>query len=458
MSKDKALSNASAEMAGESAPTAKLGLLTMIMEIFGISRAITIGVLLFAGLVLAGAVVVFIQSAPPGSITITSGPQDSIFHTNAVRYAAILARHNVKLNVLTSHGSLENLERLSDLRLRVDVGFVLGGVTNGSTANLVSLGSISYQPLLVFYRGAPIELLSGLAGKRIALGPVGSGTRTLALTLLGANGIKPGGSTTLLDWEPKQSAAALADGTVDALFLMGEDASVAVIRGLMRAPEVHLLSFQQAAAYTRRFTYLGVLELSEGQIDLGQNIPAKNVSLLAPTVELVAREDLHPALSDLLLEAAREVHGRATLFQRKGEFPVPLEHDLRLSPEALRFYKSGKSLFYRFLPFWLASLTRRVVLVFVPAAVVLIPVLRSIPAAYRWRLRSRILRWYRDLLALERELFGELKPGQREQLRHRLEEIEQAVNRMRVPAWFADQFYGLRGHINFVRNLMDRMR
>jgi hypothetical protein len=458
MSKDKTSDASHARPVVESAPAARSGLLAMIMEIFGISRAITIAALLVVGLVLAVAVVVFVQSAPLDSITITSGPKDSIFHTNAARYATVLARHGVTLNILTSHGSLENLERLSDPAARVDVGFVLGGATNGSTDNLVSLGSISHQPLLVFYRGAPLELLSGLAGKRVALGRVGSGTRSLALTLLEANGIKPGGSTTLLDWEPKKSSTALVDGTVDALFLMGEDASVAVIRTLMRAPEIHLLSFRQAAAYTRRFTYLGVLELPEGSVDLGRNIPVQDVILLGPTVELIARKNLHPALSDLLLDAAREVHGRATLFQRKGEFPAPLEHDFRLSPDATRFYKSGKGFFYRYLPFWLASLTSRTLVVFVPTIVVLIPLLRSIPLFYRWRIRSRIFRYYRALLSLERELFRELEPGKREQLLKQLDEIEKAVNRMKVPSFYADQFYGLRGHIDFVRRLTDNPR
>jgi len=458
MSREKDSTDLPGHAAPRGYPTAKPSLLTMIMEIFGVSRAMTLAAILFAVLVLAGAVFVFIKSAPPDTLTITSGPEGSVFHTNAIRYARILARYGVKLNVLTSQGSLENLDRLCDPSFQVDVGFVQSGMTNGATGKLVSLGSISHQPLLVFYRGAAVELLSGLAGKRIAIGPVGSGTRSLALTLLDANGIQPGGATTLLDWEPKQAAQALLDGTVEAVFLMGEDASLAVIRELMRARDIHLLSFRQAAAYSRRFSYLSVIEFPQGAIDFGQNIPPQDIYLVGPTVDLIAREKLHPALSDLLLGAARELHGNATLLQGKGEFPAPLEHDIRLSPDAVRFYKSGKGFFYRYLPFWLASLTSRIVVVLVPAIVVLIPVLRSIPPIYRWRVRSRIFPWYRALLSLERELFAESDPGKREQLLKRLDEIEQAVNRMKVPASFADQFYGLRGHIGFVRQMVSDTR
>ena len=150
MSKDKDSTDLPGQTAAEGFAAPKPSRLTMIMEIFGVSRAITIAAVFFAVLVLAGAVFLFIQSAPPGTIAITSGPEGSIFHTNAVRYARILARYGVKLNVLTSQGSLENLERLCDPSFRVDVGLVQGGVTNGATGKLVSLGSISHQPLLVF--------------------------------------------------------------------------------------------------------------------------------------------------------------------------------------------------------------------------------------------------------------------------------------------------------------------
>src|ERR1035438_534491 len=219
MNRDKESSNLTDSTNAGGLANNQPGLLTMIMEILGVSRAITIAALLFAVLVLAGAVYVFVKSAPPDAITITSGPEGSIFHTNALRYAGILARYGVKLNVRSSQGSLENLEQLGDPSVRVDIGFVQGGITNGTTSKLVSLGSIGHQPLLVFYRGAPVQLLSGLAGKRIAIGPVGSGTRSLALTLLEANGIKPGDTNALLDWEPKRASKALIEGTVDAVFL-----------------------------------------------------------------------------------------------------------------------------------------------------------------------------------------------------------------------------------------------
>ena len=425
----------------------------MITESFGLSRAVAVGIVCFSVLVLIAAVYFFVHSAPPNTITITSGPEGSIFYTNAVKYSNILARQGIHLNILPSQGSLDNLQRLGDPAFKVEVGFVQGGVTNAEMDGLGSLGSISYQPLLVFYTGAPIESLADLAGKRLAGGPVGSGTRALVLTLLAANGIKPGELATLLDWDSQKSAKALQAGTVDAVFLMGEDASSAIMRQLLLATNIHLLNFAQAEAYTRRFSYLSVLKLPEGAIDLGKNIPTHDIFLIGPTVELIARKDLHPALSDLLLEAAREVHGRATLLQHKGEFPAGIEHDIPLSADASRFYRSGTGFFYRYLPFWLASLTSRILVIFVPAIVLLIPILRSIPHLYRWRMQTRIYRWYRALLVLERELLDEPEPLKRQDLLKRLGEIEKAVNKMKVTGFFANQFYSLRGHIDFVRQI-----
>jgi TRAP-type uncharacterized transport system substrate-binding protein len=437
-------------------PIGMPGIREMLVEVFRVGHAITIGAIVVICLAVGGAVAFVVLSAPPTTITITSGPKGSVFERYATKYAALLAARGVTLRILPSHGSEENLQRLNDPSIAVDLGFVQGGVSSATGRKLVSLGSISYQPLLVFYRGEAIGQLSQLSGKRLAVGPVGSGTRALALTLLGANGIKDGGPTALNDLDPEQASKALLAGTVDAVFLMGEAASPTVIRELLRSPDVHLMNFTQADAYARRFSYLSVMKLPQGVIDLGSNIPAHTVSLVGPTVELIARENLHPALSDLVLEAAREVHGGSTVLQRKGEFPAPIEHDFRISPDAARFYKSGKSLFYRYLPFWLASLTSRIVVVFVPMIVLLIPVLRLLPVFYRWRIRSRIFRWYRALVLVERELFTEVDLAKQKQLLGRLDDIEHSVNKMKVPTYYADLFYGLRCHIDFVRQLCSR--
>jgi hypothetical protein len=201
-----------------------------------------------------------------------------------------------------------------------------------------------------------------------------------------------------------------------------------------------------------RYRYLEKIDLPMGVFDLGANSPAQDAYLIGPTVDLVARSDLHPALSDLLIEAAQQVHGKATLLQKAGEFPAPLEHEFPVSDDARRYYKSGKSFLYRTLPFWVASLTDRILIFLVPVVLLLLPGLRVLPSLYSWRIRSRIYRWYGQLLAVERGALADIAHADRRALLARLDEIEAAVNRIKVPVAYADQLYVLREHVNFVRN------
>ena len=431
-----------------------LSQVTMIIsEYFGLTRTLSrVAVCCLAGLIcFAG--FWFIHSAPPRVLTITSGPPGSAFERYAKSYRDLLASNGVTLKILPSQGSLENLERLENPALRVDAGFVQGGVAGGvNTQNLVSLGSIAYEPLLVFYRGTnALQRLSQLQGRRLAIGSEGSGTRALALALLQTNGIAPGADTDLEALDADAAARALLAGTLDAVFLTSDSASPQTMRLLLRSPGMQLMSFEQADAYTRRFNFLNKLRLPEGAIDFSKNLPAQDVWLIGPTVELVARPDLNGAVSDLLLEAARQVHGKASMFQNQGEFPAPLVHEFAISPDALRYYKSGKTFLYRQLPFWIASLASQILVAFVPIVLVLIPALKLIPAAYKWRSQLRIYRWYRKLLVLEREVSLEQTPAKREELLRRLHEIEEVVTHMKVPASFANLFYSLREHIDYVR-------
>ena len=403
---------------------------------------------------IVGLMVYWVDPAPPHRITMSVGPRDSVFWPYAEDYKRILARDGITMNLEPSDGSVQNLQRLADPKSHVDLGFVQGGVSEGiAIKSLVTLGSMFYAPVVVFYRGANLTELSQLNGMRIAIGREGSGTRTLALNLLKSNGIEPGGSTQLLPLDGEDAVQELIQGRIDAAILNGDSASRANMLRLQRMPGVALMDFSQADAYTRRFYYLAELELPPGVLDLGQNLPPQTVHLISPTVELIARQDLHPALSDLLISAAQEVHGRSNVLQHAGEFPSPLGHDVfPISDDAQRYYKSGKSFLYRSLPFWLASLADRLLVVLVPIVVVLIPGLRIVPGLYAWRVKSRIYRWYGSLISIERAAMSESTIEEREALLHRLDQIEDSVNRLKMPLAYADAFYVLREHIGFVRS------
>jgi hypothetical protein len=398
--------------------------------------AVSFGPILLISAAAIWVAVRLIQPAPPDTLTITTGPEGSSFWNAAQKYKAILARNRITLNVLPSEGSADNLQRLADPNSKVDVGFVQDGVAPGPVpAGLMSLGSVAYVPLAIFYHGPTVTRLSEFKGLRLAIGAEGSGTRELALALLKANGIEPGGSTKLLPLSGDDAAKALVSGQVDAAFLTGDSAQPPVMGKLYRTPNVQFYNFTQAEAYARRFPYL-----------------TAPIQMVAPTEELVARDSLHPALSDLLIEAAREVHGKANVMQHAGEFPAPLAHDFPISDDAARYYKSGKSFLYRILPFWLASLADRLLVVVVPLIVLLVPALRLVPALYAWRVKSRIYRWYGALIAIERSALSDTSAEERQSLIEQLDVIEESVNGLKMPLAYADQFYVLREHIGFVRD------
>lgn len=431
----------------------RLRIVTALIETFGFSPAVASVVAFFLAVVCLLAVVWVVRSAPPRTIVITTGPEGSSFQRWAASYQKALAAHGVTLDIRPSAGSLDNLQRLQAPDSDVDIGFVPGGlVKDADFKGLVSLGSVAYQPLWVFYRGSTaISRLSELAGKKVAVGAPGSGTRALALTLLQANGIT-GAPTIFVDLDAGAAATELMEGKLDAVFLMGDSAPQQTLRNLIRAPELQLFNFTQADAYVRRQTYLSKMSLPQGSIDLGKNLPAQDVSLIGPTVELIAREGLNSALFDLLLDVAKEVHGNASLLQKKGEFPAPLEHEIPLSDDALRWYKSGKGFFYRTIrSFWLASLLNRILVAVLPLALVVVPAIRFLPVAFRLSIQLRLYRCYRPLLHIERETFGPLTVERIQDLNRQLDDIETAVNRLKVPASFADRFYWLRSHLAFVR-------
>lgn len=424
-----------------------------ITELYGRSFIWSLIVIAVSGLLICALVFGFINAAAPTSLTIASGPSGSSFERNAKKYQAILAKEGVKLTIVASNGSTDNLHKLADPKTKVDVAFVQGGETEGvDTSRLMSLGSVAYQPLFVFYRGEGRHLLSEFKGQRIAVGQEGSGTHSLALALLKENDIDAT-SATFSHESAEEAVQALLNGEVDAMFVMGDTASVTLMKKLVESPGINIFNFTQADGYARRVKFLNKLVLPEGALDLGKNIPVNDLYLVAPTVELIARDSLHPALSDLLLEAAREVHGSAGLFRKSGEFPRAIENEIRISPDATRYYTSGKSFLYSTFPFWLASLINRLLAVLVPLFLLLIPTMKVAPIVYRWRFHSRIYPWYKVLLDIEREAFAEdLTDEKRQQLLGKLDTIENSVNRIKIPPSFGDLLYGLKGHIGFVRD------
>ena len=400
-----------------------------------------------------GVTMFFIKPAPPKKITMAIAPDEGGSRYYARRYQEILKRNGITLEVRQTSGSVANVRALADGS--ADVVFVQSGTDAGqSGARVVSLGSVAYVPLWVFYRGAPIEHVRQLQGRRIAVGAPESGTRSLATTLLATNGVeKP--PTQLLPVERDAAVEQLKNGDVDAVFLVSP-AEAPAIQKLTGTSGVRLLSFDRADAYARRFPYLSKLVLPQGVFDLAADVPPSDVTLLSPTQNLVARDTLHPALAYLLLRTASEVHSSAGMLARAREFPAAREAGFPLSSEAARYYQAGVPFLQRYLPFWAANLVDRLWLILVPIIAVVVPLGRIVPAAYRWRVRSRVFRWYARLKEIELQLDDNPTRPRLEEMLKRLDETEQAVNRIPTPLAYTDNLYVFREHVELVRRRIAR--
>ncbi|HZW12268.1 MAG TPA: TAXI family TRAP transporter solute-binding subunit [Noviherbaspirillum sp.] len=395
-----------------------------------------------------------VDPSPPSHVSLATGQDNSAYEVFGKKYLEKLAKLGIKVQLAPSLGSQENLQRLKEDA--VDLAFVQSGTTEQEEAErkgLVSLGSLFTEPVWLFLREKKnVDRLTQLRGLKINVGPEGTGVPGLFKKILAVNGVEPN-ELALGSLENTPATVELLEGRIDGLvFSSAPDAPL--IQMLLQTPGIKLFDFPQAEAYTRRFPFLSHVMLPRGIVDLGRNIPPKDYHLIAPTATLVAREGVHPALIDLFVQAAADVHGGAGWFQKKGEFPTASYTEIPVSPAAEQFYTSGPPLLQRYLPFWLANFFERMWVVIVALGALILPLSRIIPPLYVWKVRSRVYRWYGQLRAVEQAI-EDVPPEQQAdvypaQLK-RLNDIEERVNRISIPLSFADELYGLRSHINFVR-------
>jgi TRAP transporter TAXI family solute receptor len=278
-------------------------------------------------------VLVYFIPAPPRQISIGTAFKGGAYEYFGNRYKEILARSRVDVEVRLTEGAAENLKLL--LNGTVQVGIVGGGVSNAKLSpDVTSLGRMNYQPFWIFYRASETwPDLTYLVGKRIAVGPLGSGTRTVATSLLGLTGI-PLESETLLPIFGQPAIRAMTEGKADAVFFPGALDSP-LIQTLLRNPEIRLMNIERADAITRLYPFLVKLVLPAGVVDFANRIPSSDVTIIGTTNAVLVHKDLHPEIVRLLAQALVEVHGSVDIFQRAGEFPTQIDPEYSFSEAAV---------------------------------------------------------------------------------------------------------------------------
>jgi len=394
------------------------------------------------------------QPAPPRTIVMATGAEGGAAYRAGERYRDLLAKRGITVELRATSGSLENRAKLLDDDSGVSAAFAqTGSATMEDAVWLSAIAGVYPEPLWIFYRTDPkqtITQVSDLAGKKIAIGSRGSGTRRVMVDLFAAYGID-------IETQPHAdlngipAATALLNREVEAVAVVtGEDS--AQVQMLLREPNIRLLGFAQSAALSRHFPSLTTVKLAPGMIDLAKNIPPEEVPLIAAMSQLIVRNDLHPALIRILAEAAKEIHHGSGWFHKAGDYPTTRGTDVPIHADADRYFTSGVSFLQRHLPFWVSVWVERALILLVPLLAIGIPAARLLPALYNWRMRERIYRWYAEVRHLDSEAIN-AKPASHdaENILGKLNKIEARADNVRVPLAFARELYDLKVHIEFVR-------
>lgn len=393
----------------------------------------------------------FVEPSPPRTIAIAAGPKGGAYYQYANTYKSLLKQEGVDLIVHETGGAVENIRLLEAGSQSIDVAFVQGGVGRRSgSREILSIGSLYYEPLWPFARkGLPLTSAADLKGLTLAVGAPSSGTRVLAMDILALNGITEE-NTRIISVDAEKSAEMLINGEVDMAYIVSTHWAVQVQR-LIQHPEVFLVGFERAEALAMHLRYLSLIRIPQGLADFEKNIPDQDLTLVAPTAQLAVRSGLHPALIDLLLQTARKVHFPGGVLEAEGEFPSPRYLDFPLSEEARRFYSEKTPFLQRYFPFWVATLLSRIKVMILPFIAIVFPLFKLMPFLYRWRMRSRVYRWYADLGRAGAVIQSASSEKDLAAAMARLDEIESSVAAIKVPDPFAENLFHLQMHIDMFR-------
>jgi uncharacterized protein len=399
---------------------------------------------------------------PPTRLSINTAGADGAYFLNAQRYAEQFAKHGVTLDVLTSEGSQQNLERLRRPNAPDELAFVQGGFgylgasfEGPNRSRVQTLANVNIEPVWIFSINREIDALSQLQGLRLAIGPEGSGHRRVALKLLEQARIS-NADLRLTPLTGNASVQGLRQGTVDAVLMVAAPESVAV-QNMLGLPGIRIAHLKKSAAITERNPYLELRLLAQGSLGIG--LPAEDTTLLTTLTSLVASETLHPALQRLAAAVAQDVHAGAGLFHRAGDFPALRRIDFPTSAPARQTLAQGLPLLERTLPFWWAQLAERLLGIGLPVALLAWYLMRLIPAYLRWVVESRVNRWYGELKFIENDLSQPALTGiNLSKYLARLDGIDKAMLAFATPKDLIARWYTLHHHIEFVRQQLYRLR
>ena len=402
-----------------------------------------------------------VEPPPPKTIVIATGSKAGAYYKLGLKYKEVLRKEGINLKILNTAGSVSNLTQLSAPNSKIHLAFVQGGITtphnpNQKTNHLRSLGSLYSEAMWVFYRSKePMEQLTQLKGKRIGVGPNGSGTRPVTLAVLRENGITEKNAS-FHRLSSLETMSQLQAGKLDAAFFITSP-KASYVQKLLKDPNIRLMNFKRFRSYTYKFSFLSALELGAGQLNLARNVPAHTIHMLAPAATLVIRDDFPSSLIFLVMRALQKVHAPGNLLDSPGKFPSKKFVSFPMHPQAKQYLRYGPTWLQRNLPFWWATFLQRFSILGFSLLTLLYPLFKTAPMFYTWRVRHRIFRWYRVLRGIDHKLLSSTPAEELQGYLPELDRLDRESREIKVPLWHMAELYTLRIHIHFLRTQINRV-
>jgi len=407
-----------------------------------------------------GTVIWLAKPAPPTHVLMASGAAGGLYEDLAKKYVDFFKKNGVTLELVSTKGAEDNINRLKNRSDRLQAAFIQGGLltSRDQAKGLLSLGSIGFEPMWIFYRKEmfPVDDLQhryAFMTKPMAIGAPGSGTYLHATRLLQLNHLELAENFKTLSNE--DAVEAFKNGTVDSVVMVDGFESKNV-QEMFKDPNVRLAGFTRAEAFARLLPIYHVLSIPEGSLDLLRNEPPKTIQTIAPTTNLVIDPNMHPAIQLLFLQAAEKINGGRSFFASYGEFPKYKESVIEESEIAKSFYKNGAPKLMEYMPFWLAEFLDRMLILLLPLGAFAYPLIKSMPVYRLSRARSRINEVYGALKLFEQQLETDYDPSQHDEYLKTIDELDERAQKLRVPRSIVSDYYTLRTTIDFVRNRIER--
>lgn len=399
----------------------------------------------------------FVKPAPKKELTIATGRKGGVYYAYAERYAKMLESEGIEVRIVETAGSVAIRKLL--LEKRADIGFMQGGTAMPEDAKEINAVAAIYpEPLWIFVpKKSKFRRINDLKGKRVSIGEHGSGTFALSEKILNEAGLDQN-NTALLDLNSSEGCRLLKKGEIDALFRV-ISATSGTIKSCLQNASLRLLPIERIDAFRLRFPYLSSVTMPEGAIDLSKNTPSRDLHLLAASAMVVTRNHLDEILIRLVAKVVKEADIPPARVLTKGiHYPNIDSTQLPVHSASARYFREGESWLEKIFPYWIAANIYRLKILLIPILTLLIPLMKSFLPLYRWRIRSKIYRWYERLDEVDKQI-EEITPSDIDRYIDELETLQEEIKQHTdVPLAYMGEYYLLRTHVSFILERLKGMK